>query len=137
MEELTKLMTNCKGRLTAHVLFVTPNGYGSDWYKSDLWSSAAMIPGVTVSVDKDGSEAARFGALTSGQVVLYGPSGNLLFTGGITESRGHAGDNAGRSAIESLVNQGKAQIDQSFVFGCPLFDPGSECLKGNHEKSAN
>jgi hypothetical protein len=137
IEELSKLMASCKDRLTAQVLFVIPEAAGSDWYKTDLWMSAASIPGVTVSIDKDGLESSQFGALTSGQVVLYDASGRLLFSGGITESRGHAGDNAGRRAIESLVNRGTAGVDRSLVFGCPLFDPDSDCRKPNHGKRVN
>ncbi|MGQ0760777.1 MAG: RedB protein [Acidobacteriota bacterium] len=134
MEELSKLMTNCAGRLNAHVLFLTPKSAPHDWYRTDTWSSAARIPGVTTIVDHDGKEAARFGALTSGQVVLYDTDGRLVFTGGITASRGHMGDNAGRGAIEALVNTSVANITHGPAFGCPLFNPG-ECPVPNHEES--
>jgi len=137
IEELAKLMASCKDRLTAHVVFIAPRSSNPDWYKTDLWKSAASIPGVTVSIDSEGLEASQFGALTSGQVVLYDARGRLLFSGGITESRGHSGDNAGRSAIESLVNKGTSEIDGSLVFGCPLFDPDSDCRKPDHGKSSD
>ena len=63
------------------------------------WRSAAAIPGVTVHVDHDGGEARRFGAETSGFVVLYDAHGELLFAGGITTGRGQAGDNAETAGI--------------------------------------
>lgn len=126
IEELSKLMATCEGRLSAYVLFITPKDSSEDWYKTDLWNSAARIPGVIPLIDEAGTEASRFGALTSGQVVLYDGNGGLLFSGGITQSRGHAGDNAGRSAVESLVNRGTADANRNVVFGCPLFDPKSE-----------
>jgi hypothetical protein len=135
--ELSRLMTHSQGRLTAYVLFLKPAGSSADWYQTDLWKSAASIPGVTTLIDEDGIEAARFGAVTSGQVILYDRNGNMLFRGGITESRGHSGDNAGRSAIESLVNTGTADRDTSLVFGCPLFDPNSECRKPSYAKVSN
>jgi hypothetical protein len=134
LEELSKLLTNCPGRLDARVLFVTPKSAPRDWYQTDTLSSAARIPGVTTIVDPDGKEAARFGALTSGQVVLYDANGRLIFTGGITQSRGHSGDNVGRSAIEALVNTGVAPISHSSAFGCPLFNEG-ECPVPSHEES--
>lgn len=137
IEELSKLMANCQGRLTVYVLFVETKGSPPDWSRTDLWNSAARIPGVSVLVDDNGLEATRFGAATSGQVLLYDESGNLRFHGGITESRGHAGDNAGSSAIESLVNRGAADRDRTLVFGCPLFDPDSECRRPNHAKVTN
>ena len=134
VEELSKLMTNCAGRVNAYLLFVTPKSAPSDWYKTDLWSSAARIPGVTVIVDQDGHEASRFGALTSGQVVLYDTNGTLIFSGGITSSRGHIGDNLGRSAVESLILKNGRPTSTSSVFGCPLFN-ASECPVENHENA--
>jgi hypothetical protein len=136
VEELSKLMTNCQGRISAYVLFAIPQGAPADWYKTDLWNSAAMIPGVTTIVDRDGTNASLFGAHTSGQVVLYGSDGQLRFRGGITQSRGHVGDNDGRSAIEAIVNTGETQIDHTVVFGCPLFNPESECRVPNHGNDA-
>ncbi len=60
--ELASIMAHCQGRLGAYVLFLKPDGFSDDWEKSDLWQSAATIPGVTVIPDDDGNEARRFGA---------------------------------------------------------------------------
>lgn len=78
-------------------------------------------------IDDNGAEANRFHAATSGQTLLYDAAGRLLFSGGITGSRGHSGDNAGQTAIVSLVNSGAAELTETSVFGCPLFEPKSEC----------
>ena len=78
-------------------------------------------------MDGDGREARLFQAVTSGQTILYDSHGRLLFSGGITASRGHSGDNAGRSAIVSLVNAEVPDRTETLVFGCPLFTPDSEC----------
>ena len=135
MSELAKLMAHTQGRLTAYVLFLKPAGFSDDWEKTDLWRSAASIPGVNAIVDDEGNEARRFHAVTSGQTVLYDVTGRLVFSGGITGARGHAGDNAGRSAIVSLVNVGSADRAETFVFGCPLFDENSECRKQKDERN--
>jgi hypothetical protein len=135
--ELAVLMAQSQERLTAYVLFLKPAGFSDDWEKTDLWQSAAGIPGVQPIVDHDGVEARRFHAMTSGQTVLYDAGGRLLFSGGITVARGHAGDNAGRSAIVSLVNAKVAEQAETPVFGCPLFDDNSECRKPNHERNKN
>ena len=132
--ELASIMAHSQGRLTAYVLFVKPAGFPDDWDKSDLWQSAGSIPGVTVVIDDEGAEADRFDAATSGQCLLYDAGGRLLFSGGITDSRGHYGDNAGQSAIVSFVNSGAAERTESVVFGCPLFDPKSECRMPKDEK---
>ncbi|HKY04000.1 MAG TPA: RedB protein [Blastocatellia bacterium] len=125
--ELAKLMTQARGRVTAYVLFLKPEGYPDGWEKTDLWQSAADMPDVKVIVDERGAEARRFRAMTSGQTALYDSEGELLFSGGITGSRGHSGDNAGRSAIVSLLNVGEAERAETFVFGCPLFKSDSKC----------
>lgn len=136
MSELAEIMAHAQGRLNAYVLFLKPAGFSDDWEKTDLWQSAASIPGVSVMIDDDGVEARRFNSSTSGQAMLYDAKGHLLFSGGITGSRGHSGDNAGQSAIVSFVNAGAADRTETFVFGCPLFDKNSECkdpAHGNNE----
>jgi hypothetical protein len=132
VEELSKLMAHTQGRLKTYVLFVKPKGAPDDWNHTDLWNSASVIPGVTILIDDDGIEATQFHAHVSGQALLYDSQGNLLFHGGITASRGEVGDNAGRGAVESLVNRGTSDRDRTPVFGCPLFNPDSECRRLNH-----
>jgi hypothetical protein len=116
---LAILMAHSQGRVNANAVFVKPAGFDEAWEKTDLWNSATDIPGVNVSTD-DGAEALRFRSETSGQVALYSAGGRLLFSGGITGSRGHFGDNDGRTAIESLLAGGKAARTETPVFGCPL-----------------
>jgi hypothetical protein len=115
-------MDKLNGRVAAHVLFAQPKERDERWEKTSQWTSAERIPGVLVHGDPAGQEAARFGAKTSGQVVVYSPAGKLLFAGGITGARGHMGDNAGLARIVSLVRPGSADRTASSVFGCPLFD---------------
>jgi hypothetical protein len=135
MGELASIMAHTQGRLTAYVLFLKPQGFSEDWEKTDLWQSAASIPGVNVMIDEGGAEARLFNSSTSGQTILYDAKGRALFSGGITGSRGHSGDNAGRSAIVSLVNTGTAEQAETKVFGCPLFDENSECLESKDKRN--
>jgi len=125
--QLASIMAHSQGRLNAFVLFIKRAGAAPDWEQTDLRQKATAIPGVEVIYDDDGHEARLFNAATSGQVVLYGPNGQLLFSGGITSARGHFGDNAGENSIISFVNQGNSDLTETSVFGCPLFDPQSEC----------
>jgi hypothetical protein len=121
--ELAKLVANVHGVAPVNVtiLFVRPHGFPTEWEKTDLWNAARIIPGVNVRIDEEGVEAKQFGSVTSGQTMLFGPGGERLFSGGITASRGHDGDNAGRSAIELILTEGSAAIAETPVFGCPLF----------------
>jgi hypothetical protein len=123
--ELAIMMARLRDRATAVVVFVRPHGTPDGWDDTDLRRSAAAIPGVTVMSDLDEVEVDRFNAEVSGQTMLYNASGNLLFSGGITASRGHAGDNDGRSSIVSFVTDGSAELTRTPVFGCALRTPKS------------
>lgn len=120
--ELEQLMADCQGRLSAQVWFIKPSGTMEDWTNTDLARQAAAIPGVRVYCDTAAIESQRFHAETSGQTVLYDQNGRLLFQGGITMARGHAGDNPGRSAVEILLAQKNTDQVQAPVFGCALFE---------------
>jgi hypothetical protein len=118
--ELSQLMTWKRGRVTALVLFVRPVGFTDDWVESDLWRSAAAIPGVTPIRDDEGVEARRFGAVTSGQTMVYDAEGRLVFSGGVTGARGHYGDNRGLAAALAALNGEEPGPRESPVFGCAL-----------------
>ena len=120
--ELARITVQVQNKISAYVLFVTPSGSGPDWQDSALRQSAAEIPGVTVLSDTDEIEAQLFGAETSGHTLIFNTVGLLLFSGGITESRGHAGDNVGEDAILTLVKNNPVERNRSFVFGCSLFN---------------
>jgi hypothetical protein len=121
LRELARLLARTRDRLATRVVFMRSIGTGADPRASSLWSEATQIPGVVASVDERGTVAHAFGAVTSGQTLLYGAGGELLFAGGITRAGGHEGDSAGRDAIEELVmGTGHAKAKSS-VFGCPLF----------------
>jgi hypothetical protein len=120
--ELAVLLAQASRSLTTHVLFYKPEGVSDDWHSTDLWRSAAAIPGVTPRIDEHGTEAKRFGVATSGHTLLYDADGRLQFTGGITASRGHAGDNAGRRAVLSLLREPSTETVRTSVFGCSLYE---------------
>ena len=124
--ELAQIMADTQGRLNACVLFIKPAGAGADWEDTELRRSAAAIPGVTVLTDPDGTEAALFGAKTSGHTLLFDRTGALLFSGGITASRGHAGRNDGESAIIAAVNGERSDRPRTPVFGCSLVRQATE-----------
>jgi hypothetical protein len=126
--ELNVLMAQCRGQFNAHVFFAQPGGVAEDWSQTTLWQDASAIPGVTVHNDLNGVESRRFRAETSGQTLLYDSNGKLLFHGGITISRGHSGDNPGRTALVALISGNSPAQKQSPVFGCALFD--SDCQPG-------
>ena len=120
LHELDGLLAETQNRVSVTVVFTVPDGVPPDWEQGDLWNSATSIPGVRVIRDQGGREAHQFEVQGSGHVLLYAPSGKLLFSGGITASRGHEGNNMGRSAIVSFVLNGHAPVSHAPVFGCSL-----------------
>ena len=129
--ELALLMAQCSENIRARVLFFRPADAKDEWTETDIFRAAAAIPGVTALWDDGGIEANRFGARTSGQVFLYDFEAQLRFQGGITSSRGHAGDNGGRQAICDIL-AGAPGRTECPVFGCPLenicpFEEGVPC----------
>jgi hypothetical protein len=118
--ELAQVMAHAVGKVNAFVLFVKPPGAGADWDDTDLRRSAAAIPGVAVLTDENGTEAARFGAQTSGHTLVFDRAGTLVFSGGITGSRGHTGGNAGESAVLAALSGDTVARTRTPVFGCVL-----------------
>lgn len=129
VEELNRLLGQCQNSVSVNVLFVRPKGVADDWANTPLRKVAESIPGVHVMLDGDGTEARQFGAESSGYTVLYSSRGDLLFSGGITGSRGHAGENPGEDAVIALINGHSLPLTHSHVYGCDLFDPN-----GNTDK---
>ena len=129
--ELAELMARATVRPRAYVAILKPRGLSEDWDATGIRRAALRIPGVKVIRDEDGGEARSFGAQTSGQTFLYDARGKLLFSGGITAARGHAGQSVGRTAILSLLNQEPAQVATSSVFGCSLLSPSDQ--RWSHE----
>jgi hypothetical protein len=125
LAELAEVLARTRTRPRTYVLFLKPAGAVSGWEQTDLWKTAASIPGVIPVRDDDGREARRFGSATSGQALFYDRDGALRFSGGITGSRAHAGDNDGRRSLVTLINGEHADRASTSVFGCPLFASGT------------
>lgn len=122
LHELERIVSRSDTPLSAHVLFCVPEGAPPGWERSGLWSLAEAIPRLQVRSDADGLEARRFGARTSGDVLLYDPDRQLRFRGGITLLRGHEGTSPGTRDVLALLRGRREGRRTSPVFGCGLFD---------------
>ncbi len=130
--ELNSIMGRFAGKVTAEVVFMHAGGEPEAWSQSDSFVRAQSIPGVSVTSDRDGHEAALFGALTSGHVMLYDRAGALTFSGGITPARGHEGDSPARQRLLALLAEetsapvpnrfASALVASGAVYGCSLED---------------
>ena len=122
LNELTQILQAYPNCAEVRIVFRTPAIVSDEWKSSPLWEAAAALPDTTVIADPDGAIARHCGVTTSGHVLLYGASGKLLFSGGITGSRGHIGENAGRNAVIALLSGGQHAEPGTATFGCALFD---------------
>ena len=131
LREFEEIVARCQDLLHGQIVFVRPRDASPKWVETDLWHAATAIPGVSVSTDFPGQSAARFGARTSGHTFLFDSKRALVFSGGITSSRGHEGDNVGRDSIVKILQtdvSGSSEPTQFPVFGCPLLGPADSSL---------
>lgn len=124
--ELEALMSRFQGRLAAIVLFSRPQIRESEVQASELWNRASTIPGVSVLFD-EAREVELFKGYVSGQTMLFNPSGELAFSGGITKARGYQGSNDGSEAVSRIIDSGAGRA-RAPVFGCALQNPSARTL---------
>jgi len=120
LRQLARLLAETGSPPEVQFVVFCPSDKPDEWVQTDLWSSAAQLASGRMLIDRSGREAARFGATTSGQTLLYGPRGELLFSGGITAGRGHEGDNTGHQAVVRLLRGEQIDFVRSPVYGCAI-----------------
>jgi len=123
LAELARVRARCPGQMDIQIVVARPEGVPQGWEETSLVALARAEKGATVSLDEGLAETRRFGAMTSGQVLLYGQDGRLLFAGGITDSRGHEGDNAGAEALVRALGA-SGSLQAAPVYGCELCGKG-------------
>jgi len=129
LAELEIVMAQLQGKVKAFVLFSKPSATEDEVRQSSLWKKAASVPNVSAVYDTEGLESHVFQGEVSGQTMLYGPKGRLIFTGGITSARGHQGDNEGAEATVRIVRGDVLESRRAPVFGCALHNPNKQALK--------
>lgn len=124
--ELQRLAARLPDRLAIDVVLLEPAAGEASWDEGAMRAALAGLPGARVYDDPGGVESTRFGARTSGQVLLYDAGGALRFAGGITPARAHEGSTYGADAIVDAV-LADTPLDglaphtaTSPVFGCSL-----------------
>jgi hypothetical protein len=120
LTELEEMAQELNRPFHAILLIYEPRGTDFDLRNVSFYKEAQTALHAEVVLDEDGRKAAMFGAETSGQILLYGAAGALMYQGGVTGGRGEVGDNAG------LISLKRAIADQvpepgSPVYGCGLF----------------
>ncbi len=118
LHELAKLLTHLP--VGGHAFCVISYPQARESSESDLEISARQIPNLQVTVDHEPEQTTLFGATASGTVLFYDADGKLLFSGGITPSRGHEGANPGVDFLLASFRGERGPTTTMPVFGCGL-----------------
>lgn len=102
------------------VVAAAPRSIGDLWWATPFLERAARLPNAHLVRDSGGVETALFGARISGTVLLFDSAGNRLYVGGVTMSRGHAGDNVGLQAVTDLLVDHDANVSSIPPLGCAM-----------------
>jgi len=124
VSELQNLLSRKPGLenvpISAFAVVSRPSGCNESFARGAIVDSLKDIANLTVVIDRDDIESQRFGAVTSGQTLLFDKSGKCIFNGGITRARGEIGENAGTESLTRLIVGNRTAIEKTPVFGCSL-----------------
>jgi hypothetical protein len=126
LQELEQILADAPRSARVFIVLLAPAEAAEDRVGNAIEQQARSLPGVEVRIDPEGTEARRFDVRTSGQLVLYANDGRLLFSGGITGSRAHSGDNEGRRSVLAWLRKEQTGRRSAPVYGCPLFGDEDE-----------
>ena len=102
------------------VVAAAPRSSGDRWWSNQFLERVERLPNARLVRDAGGVETALFGARISGTVLLFDANGNRLYAGGVTMSRGHAGDNVGLQAVTDLLVNHDANVSPIPPLGCDM-----------------
>jgi len=127
IHELERMLVSLRSTSTALpdllvVAGVPPNADES-WWNTDTVARVRQIDHAQVFIDRGGREAARFGAVTSGFLLLFDPSGHRRYAGGVTWARGQEGANTGCDLLAKILRGEERQRNAIPAFGCRLYLP--------------
>lgn len=122
IEQLDRILTQVRGvEAEVSLFFFRPKDARHGFAGAAIEERVRSIPGVRIIDDPDGAMARRFGIRTSGHALLIESDGEVLFDGGLTGSRGHAGDNESSAMLRDLLLQRReANEGVRPVFGCAI-----------------
>lgn len=120
VDEFHELMRAGEKDSVGTVVAFMPQEMQSEWALQPVFSSLKRIRNVSIVYDTTGAQADIFGATTSGHVLIYDGRGILQFSGGITASRGHSGDNANFELAKKTILERNPKFVTTPVLGCAL-----------------
>jgi len=118
LNSMARVLASAEVEVVPKFIFGCPSTESATWAQTDLWTFAEGL-GQPI-LDWDSAESQLFGAVTSGHVMLFAPTGELVFSGGVTIGRGHEGDAIGKCALSEALRGKNAANDRFQIYGCPI-----------------
>ncbi|QDU31204.1 hypothetical protein ETAA8_63570 [Anatilimnocola aggregata] len=120
LAELAVIVARAPDLAPIQVIFSAPAIDDEAWTNSDLVRQANRMIGVQVKWDAGQHLTNQLGVRTSGHALLYDATGQLIYSGGVTSLRGHAGWSSGHTAILAGNRGQHGPLISAPVFGCSL-----------------
>ena len=117
LEKLQELKEKVQDKLDVQVVMYYPKEKGPAFIEDSLAKGTRKL-GYAVIPDEEGTEAKRFGAQTSGHAFMFSSDKKLLFSGGLTSARGHAGPSAASENILAILSASDPSLRSAETFGC-------------------
>lgn len=121
VRELSRLRSRFSRPVTIISYIYCPTTEADAWTNSSITETLRRIPGAALVIDRGGASMHELGTRTSGQVLYYDQSGKLVFSGGITSSRGHEGMCPAATDLLQRINGDEDSYVRWPVFGCAVF----------------
>ncbi len=122
VRQLRNILLHDKYEVSVRMIVICPPGCSESWFETPLLEEARRIEDLEVILDYGGVLSKRYGALTSGMLLVYNERNNLVFQGGITPTLGHEGECSGKRSLEQSLTGKTPDEKHAAVFGCPLFE---------------
>lgn len=98
-----------------------PTGESESWIESETTDKLRAFGNVSILADHDAKACQQFDVATSGHLLVYNDA-KLIFSGGITPSRGHEGGcDSGLAFLHSVNGLSTRRIEWP-VFGCAIVE---------------
>lgn len=126
VRSLERMASRCSSRMKWIAYAYCPENEADSWIDTATTRRLREAIRAEVRVDRGGQACVGFGARTSGHIAAYDASGRLLFSGGITPSRGHEGDCIAAATLVRCLG-GEETFQRAWpVFGCQIVTDGGK-----------
>ncbi len=120
LRDLERVATHVRETAQLRVVVAYPSDH-PEWMSTATVAFASTISGVRIVPDPGGLLTAACGVKTSGHTLIYGPEGDLRYSGGLVPLRNHEGNAETRDCVLQVIESQPKRPVQTPAFGCPMY----------------